>query len=1050
MVVMKKMYSLRREAVAFSLAGVVSLIALVSCGETVTWNTKQMFSGTTTLSDDIVLAGEVEVEVSKGTLTLSGSVSGSGAIRKTGSGTLLMAHADNGFKASSGSSIVVEAGVIQADATGAFGSGAIECLGNASIWLNSKDATFPNDMAFSGLASDSEACQLVFMESATISGAVVANQEQLLIDVGTSTVRANKVAKFAGPVDVGSGCISLATVEDYEFIGALSCGTLLLNVKNSYSGRQGTVKLYSSENRISLISMNGSSLAPCADNVLGGARYFIRNCQIGGESQNLRLGGFSQSVKALDFASGISISDNASYARLSSTSGNPVLTVTGDDESATTRCRFFNNNVQLRLNVDVSKYPTFVQTFSGPLNPAAESARINETAKPIDIVSGTLRLDNYVLFPSVPSISIGKNGVLQIGTVTNCLIGVSAITCEGRLVIEKSAKMPLTDGKIDLDLAESAVLEIPDGMTISCKSLTVDGERKMKGFYDASVISQIRGGGQVYADGETPIIGDATWTAGGGADTSIGSKANWGDSMPGLTSFETRAKFADAGTEATIDRAVRLLKLTLDAPSGFALRNGANGSLAIGGEGVYVAGKSEETDPDLSYMVEPFVSLYDAQDWTVLSGRTLAFENGFSNVDGAFVSVNGGGSLVWRGTNTLAATVTITNVPFTVENGLIASVDHQWEGEIRTEANVKAMEVVSNVVTLANGDIEKTIRFWNGPGYGVPMLVAKSGTTNEISGFVRQAGSVMTGFMVEENAELVLSGGYMCSSTLTSKFGSGALRIRSRNFGGEGGTLGFVCQDGLIAFEDGATLSSSSIHKWIALGGEDGSTASVEFCSDMACQGSRLGLGIYVSNNNLYDRKVGMGTASFHSTMQEVQQIVVAPLGLLTGDEGSLLRVVGDQDNANNLRCDAGIRGDVAGGLSIEMGGTGTLVLKGQDFSSTGELSVTNGTLKLAEDATWANGSRVSVGGNGKMVFGRGRGQLAQTAALRLSDNGTVEVLGSQALAVGSLSVRDEMSGEWRNLPNGIYSSKSTGALSGRIVSGRVRVGILGTVVTIR
>ena len=116
----KKMYSMRREAVAFSLAGVVSLIAFVSCGDTVTWNTKQMFSGTTTLSDDIVLAGEVEVEVSKGTLTLSGSVSGSGAIRKTGSGTLVMAHADNGFKASSGSSIVVEAGIIQADATGAL------------------------------------------------------------------------------------------------------------------------------------------------------------------------------------------------------------------------------------------------------------------------------------------------------------------------------------------------------------------------------------------------------------------------------------------------------------------------------------------------------------------------------------------------------------------------------------------------------------------------------------------------------------------------------------------------------------------------------------------------------------------------------------------------------------------------------------------------------------------------------------------------------------------------------------------------------------------
>ena len=1025
----------------------VSLLAAPGLvwAEALTWDAKQTFSENTTLADDVVLVGEVEIEVSRGTLTLGGAVTGEGSIRKTGAGMLVLA-AGNSFLPLSGKSVVIEAGTVQADAAGAFGTGEIECAGGI-VRLNVAGATFSNDMTFSRYLNGTH--QLVFAESATLSGALSVSQEILKVNVGTSTTRANKTATFTGAVSAPDASLRLATVEDYNFSGPLTCATLYLNDTGLWAGRQGTVTLRSSANRIGLVSLHGSCLSVAAENALGGARYLVRDVMIGASLQNLSLNGFSQSVRALDFGAGIQIGDGSTYARLSTSSGSPVLTVTGDGESAVTRCWFPDANVQLKMAVDVAKYPAFVQTFSGPLNPNAASGRKNKTAKPLDVASGTLRLDNDVKFTAVPSILIGEAGVLQLGAITNALTGVTGIVCAGRIEISQSANAPFADNNVALELAETGKLAIPQGMTLMMKSLAVGGVRKPKGFYDTSSLGQIEGEGQIYTDGDTVSVSDATWTAGAGADTSVGAAANWGGTLPGLSSFETRAMFATSGTEAVIDRAVRFQKLTLDAPNGFALRYGANGSLSIGADGLTLAAKPEETDASLAYAIEPPVVLYDVQTWTIPADRTLTFGNGFSNADGAFVSVVGGGSLVWRGTNTLAATVAFTNVPLTVVDGTIASVNHEWEGEINSlDSSDRIMEVSMNAVTLANGRIEKTIRFRKSSGNGKPMVVSKAWTTNEIAGFVRQADSNMTGFMVEDGSELTLSGGYMCSSALTSKFGPGTLRIRSRNFGGEGGTLGFVSQDGLLVFEDGGTLSSTSSPKWMVLGSANGSTASVEFLSDVACRGIRLGLGVCVSNNYLYDRNEGIGTAAFHATAQEVQQIVCAPLGVLTGEAGSVLRVVGNQDNDTNLRCASGIRGEVNGGLSIEMGGTGTLTLSGRDFASAGELSVTDGTLELAADASWANGGGVSVGGNGTLVLARGRGQLSPVAAVRFSGGGKLEIGG--LAKVGSLAVYDADSDTWMNMPKGDYNSKSTGAMARRIVSGTLRIGTFGTVIVVR
>ncbi len=1031
----------------------------LALAETQTWNSAKSFSETTTIDDDVTLVGDVEVTLSgDATVTLNGAVSGDGSIRKKGGGALVFAHEGNTFKSSSGQSIVVEYGAVQANASEALGAGSVECAGGW-VRLNAPGATFSNDMTFSVYNKDFY--QLCFDESATIAGDVTVSSEIVKFNVGTSTTRAGKKATFTGRVLAENSDVWLYTVEDYDFSGAVSCRTLYLNGSGYWSGRQGTTTLRSAENVIGLVSTAGANLVLQAANAMGGARYLVRQYFSGGGCQNVAFNGFDQAVKALDATAGTAI--DGTGGKFMAASGNPVLTVTGDETPAVTRSYVSDARMKLKIDVDVSKYPAFVQTFSGSLNTGDNSYanRKNLTAQPLEVASGTLRLDNDVKFEAVPSISIGEKGVLQVGAVTNALKGVTAIDCRGRIEIEAAACAPFADGQVALALAGGAKLAIPAGMTLSLKSLTVDGVAKTKGFYDASTLP-VEGGGEVYTDGEAASVADVAWTAGGGDDTSVGTAANWGGTLPGLLGFETRATFAQAGAEATVDRAVRLAKLTFDAPGDFALRGSGNARLSIGADGLAVAAGPDGGEAR-AYAVEPPVSVYDAQTWTIPTNRTLTLGGGLQNAGGAFVTVRGKGGLVWRGTNTLAASMIFEYASLTVENGTIASVNHAWEGEVWGSSPLGTlMEMKTNVIVLANGRIEKTMRFE--PRYsGGSLVTARAGTTNEVAGYMRQNdATVSTGFTVEDGAELTLSGGYH-TWRQTDLYGEGALRVRSRPFASKG-AFGFLVRDGLVVFEDGGTLVT--VGKWLALGYAEGSTASVEFRSSGAfgtgdganypISDSRLALGTRITWDSrdavLCDRADGVGTATFHSTTQEVLQVVCGATGVLTGDAGSLLRVVGDQDNAKELSvtrsCEPGIRGEVGGALSIEMGGTGTLVLSGRDFASRGALSVTNGTLRLSADATWANGSGVSAGGNGTLVLEKGRGQLSRGAKVRFGGNGRIQIGGLARVA--SVEVWDDEAGAWTEMPRGDYGPGSAGAMAGRVVSGTLRVGDRGTTVVLR
>ena len=98
------------------------------------------------------------------------------------------------------------------------------------------------------------------------------------------------------------------------------------------------------------------------------------------------------------------------------------------------------------------------------------------------------------------------------------------------------------------------------------------------------------------------------------------------------------------------------------------------------------------------------------------------------------------------------------------------------------------------------------------------------------------------------------------------------------------------------------------------------------------------------------------------------------------------------------------------GGLSLKMGGTGTLLLTNAVSSTSGGIEVTNGTVRIAPNAAWTNASYVAVGGTGRLEIEaeNGLGRLAtfpKTAALSLSDEGVLSIPNGDTLRLGSLTV---------------------------------------------
>ena len=155
--------------------------------------------------------------------------------------------------------------------------------------------------------------------------------------------------------------------------------------------------------------------------------------------------------------------------------------------------------------------------------------------------------------------------------------------------------------------------------------------------------------------------------------------------------------------------------------------------------------------------------------------------------------------------------------------------------------------------------------------------------------------------------------------------------------------------------------------------------------------------------------------AEFHSTTQRFARVLSGKTATFNGDEGALLEIYGAQapDTTGNIHVNETnlyVAAKFTGGLSLKMGGTGTLLLTNAVSSTSGGIEVTNGTVRIASDAAWTNASYVAVGGAGRLEIEAetGLGRLTtfpKTTALSLSGDGVLSIPDGDELRFGSLTV---------------------------------------------
>ena len=159
--------------------------------------------------------------------------------------------------------------------------------------------------------------------------------------------------------------------------------------------------------------------------------------------------------------------------------------------------------------------------------------------------------------------------------------------------------------------------------------------------------------------------------------------------------------------------------------------------------------------------------------------------------------------------------------------------------------------------------------------------------------------------------------------------------------------------------------------------------ATLEFRKNRAIQGDATRL------------ELKAGTIDFGTTTQRFATVegTGVPYFNLTGADSSALELV--------LSADLTLNSNLTGGLGVSKLGSATLTLSGRDFASSGDLSVFEGALAIAEDATWLNGTNVTVSGTGVFKPMKSR-RLSRDCQLTVTEDGVLSIPAGVTLSVKS------------------------------------------------
>lgn len=910
----------------------------------------------------------LSITVSPGqTKVYSGVLSGTTSITKWGKGTLVLSNAANDFTGG----ILIREGYVKATAQGALGTGTLDFRSGTVQGLIidvTDEATFSNPIVYAGKDSawNSPSVQ-IYGGPVTLTGAITSDFD-FFINHGTKSAgKTDKTVTLLGDVTLAEGkMLGIGAGAPFSLNCKLDVPILHLSPEGHW--QQGKVQFWKNTSSIGKIFTRAAQIEQKGAGALGGAELcLVQNWPLAESFGLINLNGKNATLSAIGYDPAM---DSGSWPRNNNDKGSllvtwsdaSVVTISGKDENAT--C-WHKLDGAISLVLDASGYPDFVQTF--------EDRRHTMTGA-LEAKNGTMRLATTVTFASVPTVTVGAGGTLALdNTSAGALAGCTSLKVDGTMTISAATPLPFTDGQVALELGNDARLTLPKDMVVYVKSLSVGGIQKAGGRFTSANTPQILGDGVVILKGSEAQA--ASWT-GGGANTAISQAGNWGGTLPNVFDGTLAAFFAESGDTAGIDCPAWFASLTLkaaEAGSGFSFtKASADAHLTVDG-----AVAVQKDDADLAtanvYSFGVPLELMSSQQWTLPANDTLVVTEGLSMKGGLTLNKDGAGTLVLSGTNRVAGAMTVSDGTLRVTGTLGPAADKADVLSVNSR-NAGAKDTWPNtVLELANATIDKDLTFR--PNDDIRWLRQDVGSTNVLNGYVYVWNSAS--IWGETDGEIVFNGGLEI-------FGKGYLK-------GPGTVLlqGAACkfvEQLHIGYYTGATHAIVDADVTTPFVSVSDQSATLEFRKNRAIQGDATRL------------ELRAGTIDFGTTTQRFATVegTGVPHFNLKGDASSVLELV--------LSADLTLNSNLAGGLGVSKLGSATLTLSGRDFASSGDLSVSEGALAIAEDATWLNGANVTVSGTGVFRPMKSR-RLSRDCQLTVTDDGVLSIPAGVTLSVKTATI---------------------------------------------
>ena len=902
------------------------------------------------VATDMELTGVNDVDVPSGeTWTYSGVISGSGSIRKIGAGTLVL----NNVNTFTGG-ITITNGAVRADREGCLGAGRV-FFNNASadkiltqLQLNADGATFANNVHIDRSTSNSRDRPYVrFMKNTTLSGSFYSYSNDGFVSVDSGVV-----GTFSGSVSTyNRRGLNISGLGKAIVTGNVNVGTFL---SGGSSGSTTTIEIDTDALSVNNVTLWGGSVLCKRNNALKGCQLRVRQ-NSGNSASHFDLGGFDQTVSTFNiYSSGTAFPTTGTGFEINSPEGAATLTITGGAANASCTCYFaFSDRVSLLLDAD----PTYTCIFS---------KRANGTTGDIVVSNGTFSVTDTATFKSVPRIVVADGGVFTLAsTEANALAGARELEVAG--IFRSTSTTPFTTGELAVTIEQGATLDL--GYALNIKSLSVRGVALDEGRYTHADYEEIAEGTTLVVPAQKRTV---TWT-GAGADENIATALNWdGGETPNLVGGGLTPVFAAGGTRALIDRHLYLDALTF-AGNGFTLKqDGTAGVIdVIGGS---MSFESAEGNPVRTFALDVPIVTAELQEWNVPSNTTVELKGGFSAV--LNVAKGGDGNLMFTGTNAFAGALVITNGTTTFAGTVttptgVDAADFTLANSIRCYGATKpnSTGTLTGKVRLDNAVIEKPFYTLGPNSYSTSeqYLTATANSSNVVRGVWVTGGRSWQKLKQSDSATTVFEGGI--TNQWACYFSGGTVYVRNKP---------------QISDCDSHCETTGGVKLFYEASGGYLKTFNIGF-------GEVHFLANYAEICNYVTNTSQTVWINLHSTTQRFNrvQFPTANNVRIDGEPGSALEVAG-----SGASC---IAADLTNGVSLVKFGAGTLTLRKRAFSSTGDLVVTNGTVVVADDASWKGASHVIVSGSGNLTIERTAGNLLAQAfgkhtEVHLSDDAVISI----------------------------------------------------------